>query len=363
MMATLLLLAGLALLVLGAELLVRGASRLALTFGLSPVIVGLTVVAFGTSSPELAISVQASLSGQADIAVGNAVGSNITNVLLILGLSALITPMLVDQRLVRLDVPLMIGASVLLWALAADSSISTVNGLLLCGLLMAYLAFMIYQARRQNADSKALSETAELSSKPTWDRHWGVQVLLVLAGLALLVVGSHWLVEGAVTIARALGVSELVISLTLVALGTSLPELATSVLAALRGERDIAVGNIVGSNLFNILGVLGISAAVSPSGLAVAPSVVAFDLPVMVAVALACLPIFFTGHVIARWEGGLFLAYYLAYTAYLILMARQHDALEPLSAVVGTYALPLTAVTLLVLALRCRRSPDCHNRQ
>ena len=357
-MTALQLIAGLALLILGAELLVRGASRLALTFGIPPLVVGLTVVAFGTSSPELAISVHATWSGQADIALGNVVGSNITNVLLILGLSALITPMVVDQRLVRLDVPLMIGASVLLWALAADGQVGLGDGLLLTALLAAYLAFMVRQTRRERAVNHAAADTP--SGVRERGRHWSVQILLVLAGLALLVIGARWLVEAAVTVARALEISELVIGLTLVALGTSLPELATSILAAIRGERDIAVGNLVGSNLFNILGVLGISAAVAPTGLAVAPSIVAFDLPVMIAVALACLPIFFTDHLIARWEGGLFFVYYLAYTAYLVLMARQHDALQPFSAAVGTYALPLTAVTLAVLAVRFHRSSRRH---
>ena len=344
---------GLLLLVAGAELLVRGASKLALSLGISPLVVGLTVVAFGTSSPELAVSVQAAWSGRVDIALGNAVGSNIFNVLFILGISAVIMPLLVHQQLIRQEVPVMIGVSLLLWALAADGGISRWDGLLFVGLLSVYTFLVIRQSRRETA---AVRDVHYKESTPgdgqTWDRHWGVQVLLVLVGLGLLVLGAHWLVEAAVTVARELGMSELVVGLTIVAAGTSLPEVATSILAAIRGERDIAVGNIVGSNIFNILAVLGISAGVAPDGLAVAPSLLAFDLPVMIAVAVACLPIFYTGHLIARWEGALFLAYYAAYTTYLILDASGHDAQAGFSMVMGGFVLPLTAITLIVLTWR-----------
>ena len=343
---------GLIALIVGAELLVRGASRLALSFGISPLVVGLTVVALGTSSPELAVSVQSAWSGQADIAIGNAVGSNIFNVLFILGVSALITPLLVHQQLIRQEVPIMIGAALLLWALAADGGISRGDGLLLAALLLAYTTFIIRQSRRETAETKAEYAEAMPGKDKAWDRHWGVQALLVLSGLALLVMGSNWLVEAAVALARQLGMSELIVSLTIVAAGTSLPEVATSVLAALRGQRDIAVGNVVGSNIFNILAVLGISASIAPDGLAVAPAVLAFDLPVMVALTVACLPIFFTGNLIARWEGALFLAYYIAYTAYLILAASRHEALAGFSAALAFFALPLTAVTLVILAWR-----------
>lgn len=351
-MTLLMFLLGLAALILGAELLVRGASRLALTFGISPLVVGLTVVAFGTSSPELAISVQSAWAGQADIALGNVVGSNIFNVLFILGLSALITPLVVHQQLVRREVPLMILVSLLLWALAADGGIERWEGILLAVGLAAYIVYAIRASRRETAQIEAEYAEAMPGDGSAWDRHWSVQVLLILGGLALLVLGSNWLVESAVAIARSLGVSELIIGLTLIAAGTSLPEVATSVMAALRGERDIAVGNVVGSNLFNILGVLGISAAIAPATLSVAPGLLAFDLPVMVAVAVACLPMFFTGHLIARWEGGLFFAYYLAYTAYLILLSTRHAALDTYTDVMGLFVLPLTAVTLMILAVR-----------
>ncbi len=347
---------GLLALVAGAEAMVRGASKLALTVGVSPLVVGLTVVAFGTSAPELAISVQSAWSGQVDIALGNVVGSNIFNVLLILGVSALITPLLVHQQLIRREVPLMIGASLLLWALAADGGVNRWEGMSLGILLVAYTAFAIRQSRRETAEIRREYADSMPADGKTWDRHWSVQILLIVVGLVLLVLGARWLVAAAVDFARALGISELVIGLTLVAAGTSLPEVATSVTAAIRGERDIAVGNVVGSNLFNILGVLGISAALAPDSLTVPASMLSFDLPVMVAVALACLPIFLTGNLIARWEGGLFFAYYVAYTAYLILSAGHHDALGPYSAVMGSFVLPITGMTLAVLTIRYWRA-------
>ncbi len=350
-MTALLFILGLGALILGAEMLVRGASRLALTFGISPLVVGLTVVAFGTSSPELAISVKSAWSGQVDIALGNVVGSNIFNVLFILGLSALITPLVVHQQLIRREVPLMIAVSLVLWAMAADGGIARWEGLAMALGLAAYIVYAIRMSRRETKEIEA--EYAEaMPGESRWDRHWAVQTLLVLAGLALLVVGSNWLVESAVAFARVLGVSELVIGLTLIAAGTSLPEVATSIMAALRGERDIAVGNVVGSNIFNILGVLGVSASVAPESLTVSPALLAFDLPVMVAVAVACLPMFFTGNLIARWEGGLFFAYYLAYTGYLIMASTRHAALQTYSDVMGLFVLPLTAVTLAILATR-----------
>jgi len=346
---------GLVALVLGAELLVKGASRLAFSFGISPLVVGLTVVAFGTSAPEMAVSVQSAWSGQVDIALGNVVGSNIFNVLVILGLSALITPLVVHQQVIRQEVPVMIGVSLLLWALALDGGIGRGEGLLLAGLVVAYTILLIRQSRRETAavQAEVEAEYAEAFDRPrpAWRDHWGMQALLILAGLVLLVLGSRWLVEAAVGFARHLGVSELVIGLTIVAAGTSLPEVATSVMAAIRGERDIAVGNVVGSNIFNILAVLGISASVAPVELAVAPALLAVDLPVMVAVAVACLPVFFTGARVARWEGLLFLLLYAAYSGYLVLRAGGHAALGEYGAAM-LLTLPLVALTLAILAWR-----------
>ncbi len=343
---------GLIALVVGAELLVRGASKLAISFGISPLVVGLTVVAFGTSAPELAVSVQSAWSGQVDIALGNVVGSNMFNVLFILGLSALIVPLVVHQQVIRQEVPVMIGASLLLWAMAADGGISRWEGMLLAGLVVAYTVLIIRQSRRETASIKAQYDAVLEDDKRGWSAHWGIQVVMLLAGLGLLVLGSNWLVEAAVDFAHFLGVSELVIGLTIVAVGTSLPEVATSIMAAIRGERDIAVGNVVGSNIFNILSVLGISASVAPSDLIVAPTMLRFDLPIMVAVAVACLPVFFRGASITRGEGLLFLALYAAYTLYLFMHATGHAALAGYSMAMGSFVLPLIAVTLVVLAAR-----------
>lgn len=349
---------GLALLIVGAEGLVRGASRMALGLGISPLVVGLTVVAFGTSAPELAVSIQSALAGTngADVALGNVVGSNIANVLLILGISAAITPLVVQQQLIRLDVPLMIGVSALVFIMALDGVISRVDGLILFSGIVIYTVFAIRQSRKESAEVQQEYSSEFDTGRPQSAGDWIKNILLLIGGLALLVIGARWLVEGAISFARMLGVSELVIGLTIVAVGTSLPEIATSIIAALRGERDIAVGNVVGSNIFNLLSVLGLTSVVAPAGITVAPAALNFDLPVMMAVAIACLPIFFTGRLIARWEGWLFLGYYIAYTLYLILAASQHAALPVFSNVMGLFVLPLTALTLLFLAWHAFRT-------
>ncbi|MGE5236564.1 MAG: calcium/sodium antiporter [Acidobacteriota bacterium] len=341
---------GIVLLIGGAEALVRGAAGLAARLGIPPLVVGLTVVAFGTSSPEMTVSVLSAVGGRADLALGNVVGSNILNVLFILGLSAVITPLVVARQLVILDVPLMVGVSLLTWAMAADGRIGRAEGALLFVGAIAYTWFLVRMTLHERPGAVAGAE-------PTGPRDpLAVQIVLIVAGLGLLVLGSRWLVGGAVAFARVLGLSELAIGLTVVAAGTSLPEIASSVVAALRGQRDIAVGNVVGSNLFNLLAVLGASALVAPGGVDVSAAALRFDLPVMVAVAIACLPIFFTGHRIARWEGALFLAYYAAYTGFLVLDAQGHLAADRLGRLVLLYAVPLTALTLLVLAVRAFRA-------
>ena len=346
--------AGLILLVAGANALVRGASKLALSFGISPLVVGLTIVAFGTSAPELAVSVGAVLDGRTDLATGNVVGSNIFNVLFILGLSALIAPLVVNIQLIRQEVPIVLGASLLLLALGLDGRLSMADGGLLFALLLAYTGFLIVQSRRETKAAKdEFADELKAAEPGAWDSRWVVQLGLIGAGLTALVFGSDLLVQAAVSFAKTMGVSDLVIGLTIVAAGTSLPEVAASLAAALKGERDIAVGNVVGSNTFNILGCLGLSGLVSGDlGLTVAPSLLSFDIWVMVAVALACLPVFVTGREIARWEGGVFLGYYVAYVAYLILAAQQHDALPAFSGVMMGFVVPLTVVTLVVMLIR-----------
>lgn len=347
--------AGLVLLVVGAEALVKGASKLAAALGIPPLIIGLTVVAFGTSAPELAVSIKAALANQADIAVGNVVGSNIFNVLFILGLAALITPLVVSQQLVRLDVPLMVAVSMLLLVLGMDGSLSRIEGILLFSGLIAYVVLLIVLSRKENKAVQDEYAEAYGGKRPT-RRDSFINTGWVLGGLVLLVLGSGWLVESAVAMATYLGVSELIVGLTIVAAGTSMPELATSIIAGIRGERDIAVGNVVGSNIFNILGVLGLSSIIAPSGIEFSDPVLRFDTPVMIAVAVACLPIFFTGNVITRWEGGLFLGYYVAYTLYLILGATQHAALPLFSWTMFNFVIPLTLITLAVVSIRTFRN-------
>lgn len=346
---------GLFALIAGAELLVRGAAKLALAWGISPLVVGLTIVAFGTSSPEMAVTVGAAAAGTDDIAIGNVVGSNVFNVLFILGVSALIAPLVVHAQLIRQEVPIMVGATVLLMVLMVDGKVSRVDGAMLVALLAAYTVFLVVQSRRQTratAEEYAGEVDRKAGAGARWDSHWAVQVLLVVAGLALLALGARWLVESATAFARSLGVSELVIGLTIVAAGTSLPEVATSIAAALKGERDIAVGNVVGSNTFNILGCVGLAGVVAPEGLAVAAAAMHFDAWVMLAVAAACLPIFLTGREIARWEGAVFLGYYVAYVGYLILAAQRHALLPAFSEAMLGFVIPLTIVTLVVAVLR-----------
>jgi cation:H+ antiporter len=355
---------GLAALVAGAELLVRGASALASRFGISPLVIGLTVVSMGTSAPEVAVSVGAALDGRAGLAIGNAVGSNVVNVLLILGLAAVITPLAVNAQLIRQEVPVMIGASLLLLLLMLDGRLARGEGAFLLALLAAYTVFIVRQSRRQTQATQQqfahqLDRRAGVAAgRPAWRSHWAVQCLLVAGGLLALVVGADWLVQAAVALASAFGVSDLVIGLTIVAAGTSAPEIAASVVAAVRGERDIAVGNVVGSNIFNILGCLGLAAAVAPPGLAVPSAVMHFDVWVMLAAAVACLPIFVSGRQIARWEGGLFLFYYVAYVAYLVLAAREHALLPAFSGAMLSFVIPLTLVTLVVTLLRPAPHPE-----
>jgi len=305
---------GLILLTGGAELLVRGAAQLATLFGVPALIVGLTVVAYGTSAPELAVSTLAAWRNDADIALGNVVGSNIYNILAILGPSALIAPLIIATQVVRLDLWVMIGVSLVAFAMALDGRVSRSEGLVLAVGSVAYTLWLIRLARRE-ANAVAADALAAVGAPPPARsaRSYVVSLALVLIGLVLLVLGSRWLVQGAVALATWLGVSELVIGLTIVAAGTSLPETATSIVAAIRGQRDIAVGNVVGSNIFNLLAVLGAAAAIAPAGIAVAASALRFDMVVMVLVALACGPIFLTGKRIDRVEGALLLAGYGAY--------------------------------------------------
>lgn len=315
---------GLVFLTGGGELLIRGSTRLASLLGISPLIIGLTIVAFGTSAPELAVSLQAAFAGNASIAVGNVAGSNQFNLLFILGLCAIISPLLVQSQLIKVDVPIMVVCSALVTALAWDGRITRSEGVVLALLAVAYTALQVILSRR---DKKSVQEefAAEYGSPPSEKTAPWLGTLrslaFVAAGGVCLVFGADWLVQGAVSLAHFFGVSDAMIGLTLVAAGTSLPEVVTSVLATLKGERDIAVGNVVGSNIYNLLLILGASSALSPEGIKVIPSLAHFDLPLMAVAAAVSLPVFVSGKRISRWEGALFFTAYVGYTVYLVLNA------------------------------------------
>jgi cation:H+ antiporter len=341
-----LIVAGLILLIAGGEALVRGAGTLASRAGISPLVIGLVVVSAATSAPELAVTFGAVLGGEPDLAVGNVVGSNIVNILLILGLSAVISPLLIKRQLIRFDMPVMVGISILLLVVSLDGNISILDGILLFASLVLHTVISINLGRKEVVDPTAKPDTMPLNSKPVplW-----LAVLLLAVGIALLVFGAQFLVTGAVSIATSLGVSSLVIGLTVVAIGTSLPELATSIIAIIRGETDMAVGNVVGSNIFNIGMVLGLPAILFGEGIPVAPAAISIDLPLMLATAVALLPIAFTGFMVKRWEGGLFVILYVSYTLYLVLASTQHDAAEGFSTIMLWFVLPLVAATLIAI--------------
>lgn len=309
--APLLILVGLLLLTGGAEGLVRGAGSTARRFGLSPLLIGLTVVAYGTSTPELVVSVSAALSGKSDIALSNVIGSNIGNLGLILGLAALLCPIRTRMQILRVDVPVMIGVSLLLLGLLSDGGLSRGEGLLLFVAAILYTGFTFRWAPREMEDDTR----DEFDSGMPVEGSWGRDLLYLGGGLLLLVVGARWLVSGAVTVAEALGLSSTVIGLTVVAVGTSLPEMATSVVAALRGESDIALGNVVGSNIFNVLGILGVTATLRPVDVS---GLTGLDGAAMVGFAVLTLPLVWTGYTFSRREGVLFLVLYGAYVGALL---------------------------------------------
>ncbi len=315
---------GLAALVLGAEVMVRGGAEVAARLGISPIVIGLTVVSIGTSLPELAVGVVAAQEGSGALAVGNIAGTNVVNLLLILGLSALILPLAMTTRTLRFELPVMAGAAVLMLVLSLDGELSRVDGIILVGCALAYTVAVVRMTRRESrvvageyTETYTPTEvaTTELTTtRPTW-----VHVLMMVAGIAVVVVGADWLVDGAVGMARGFGVSDALIGLTVVAIGTSAPELVTTVVSTVRGNRDIAVGNLLGSSIYNILLILGLTCVVAGDGLLLPASLVRIDIPIMVAVALACVPIFVTGRRVSRGEGGAMVAIYLAYLTFLLV--------------------------------------------
>lgn len=352
MMTWAILAAGLILLIVGAEILVKGAARLAASMGMPALVIGLTVVAFGTSAPELAVSVKSAWSGETELAIANVVGSNIFNILFILGLAALVSPLMVSRQLIRQDVPIMILVCAVAALMAWNGTLAVWEAGTLFAGLVVYTVFLFVQGRRNNG--VAQGEEVAQETVPTWRN-----LVLVLAGLALLVMGSRWLVESAVAIASSLGVSEAVIGLTIVAAGTSLPEVMTSIMATVRGQRDIAIGNVVGSNVFNVLCVLGLSGLVSPEPLVAGSQLATLDIPVMVGVAMLCLPLFFTGASLTRFEGALFLVLYVSYVWYTVALTLGVSYLLMMQTVLIYGLVPLVLIVVagcLVRDLRERRA-------
>ncbi len=341
------LLSGLVLLLIGAELMVRAAVRLAERLHVRPLIIGLTIVALGSSAPQMAVSLQAALTDNPDIAVGSVVGSGIFNILVTLGLSALIIPLRVSRQLVRLDIPLMIGASLLVFILAWNKDLGRFDGVLLLGALALYLGLLFRQSRHSTRPHGARPQATQQS--------WLISVLMILAGLAMLVFAGRLLLGAAVVVATDLGLSERVIGLTVVAVGTSLPELATSLIAALRGQRDIAVGNVIGANLFNLLGVLGLTALLAPTPLSVSPNALDFDLPVMLGVAALCLPVFYSGYRVTRAEGLLLLGLYLVYGLHVVSFTTGMPLAGKLERLMLFYVLPALLTFLLFTSIRAWR--------
>ncbi|MCV7290574.1 calcium/sodium antiporter [Mycolicibacterium wolinskyi] len=320
-------LVGLIALAFGAEVMVRGGAQLASRLGISPMMVGLTVVSIGTSLPELAVGITAALEGSGELAVGNIAGTNVVNVLFILGLSALLRPLAIERRTLRFDLPAMAAAAVLLWALSADGVLSRLDGTMLVVGALVYTAILAYLSRQESRDAEIPSVRAHLGEANAVNANQSTSVSgastarligMTVAGIAVVVLGAEWLVDGAVGLARGLGVSDALIGLTIVAIGTSAPELVTMLVSTMRGERDIALGNLLGSSVYNVLLILGVTCLVPAYGLTLSPALVWIDIPIMMAAALVCIPIFFSGRRVHRAEGFGMVVAYLLYLAFLL---------------------------------------------
>jgi cation:H+ antiporter len=341
----LLLAGGLIALVVGGEFLVRGATGLAVAAKVSTLVIGLTVVAYGTSAPELVVSIHAAASGSPEIAMANVVGSNIFNLLFILGLCGIIAPLSISSQLVRIDVPVMVGASLLVWLFASYGRIAPWQALILLTILVGYTIFIVKHSRSETRkvqlefDAALKADQDEVTGYPVW-----LNLLLIVTGLFVLIIGARWLVDGSVDLARRFGISETVIGLTIVAAGTSLPEAAASAIATLRGERDIAIGNLVGSSISNLLAILGV-APIASNGLIVSPQLLQVDIPVMVAAALACLPLFIVGLKFGRREALLFLLSYMCYALWLVLSAGDKALLASYERGLFLVAFPAAALS------------------
>ncbi len=319
---SLIFLIGLVVIIVGAELVLRSSTRIANFLGIKPIIIGLTVVSIGTSMPELAIGVTAAAEGKGSLAIGNIAGTNILNILFILGLSAAIRPLPLHALSIKLDLPVMIGAALALTAMAWDGVLEAYEGILL---LLAAVVYTIVLIRLSKMESPSIKKEYEeefeskrnLKIKIAW--LWTWNILLVGGGIYLTVIGADWLVSGAIDIASSLGVSDAIIGLTIVAVGTSAPELVTTILATIKNDRDVAVGNLIGSSITNILVILGITCILAPGGIDVSQDILWFDLPLAALVAIICYPVFRSDQKISRREGTVFVSLYLIYITTLIL--------------------------------------------
>ncbi len=313
----LLIVVGLVALILGAELVVRYGSRLARRMGVPPLLVGLTIVSIGTSAPELAVGIDAVRSGAASLAIANIAGTNVVNLLLILGLSAILRPIVLHLQTIKLDLPAMALAAALVVVLSLDGTFSILDGILLTALAIVYTALLVVFARRESA--LVASEFAEeYPPEPTQGGRAILHIALLVAGLVVIVLGAGWLVDGSVQLARALGVTDAIIGLTIVAIGTSAPELATTIVSTIRGDRDIAIGNLIGSSTYNLTLILGVSLLFSPGHIDIDPQLVLIDLPLMLLVSLVCIPVFLTGKRVSRAEGIMFVSAYAVYLGFLL---------------------------------------------
>lgn len=350
LISTTLLILGLLMLAFGGDLLVRGSAALADRTGVSRMLIGLTVISIGTSAPEFAISAYASWLGKTDIALGNVIGSNIFNILFAMGFAAIISNLYIQRKTNMIDVPIMLAISILAYVMSFTGVINRWHGLTLFAIFIAFNVFLIMYERKHPQEAAAVAEDAAaiLANKRSIPKI----IIFIIAGLGLLAIGSKVLVEGAADLARLMHLSELIISLTIIAIGTSLPEAITAIIAAMHRETDMAVGNIIGSNIANISGVLGLSALLAPDGIPVSASVLEFDFPVMLASSFACLPIFYIGHKVSRSEGIVLFAYYLLFLAYIVLRAINHPSISLLSDAMLFFCIPLTILTLGILVYR-----------
>lgn len=319
-------LGGLALLVIGAELVVRGGGSLAASLGVKPLLLGLTVVAVGTSVPELAVGITACLQGTGAIAVGNIAGTNMINILFILGLSAAIRPLPLHGQVLKLELPMMVVAAAMMTLFALDGGLSRLDGLLLLTLALGYTVLLVRASKGEIAvPPQQLEDVFDVEIKvrrKNLVRQRARFALILVAGIVLSVIGADWAVSGAMQIAKLWGMSDAMIGLTIVAIGTSAPELATTVVATIKDERDIAIGNLLGSSIYNILVILGLTCLASPADIPVESKLLLFDIPLMAGVALLCIPVFITGKQVSRFEGGLFVVMYATYMGFMVAWHR-----------------------------------------